>query len=232
MGLTASQISQIQSDQAAVETAIQANSSPVATTTSSSSTTTSSSSTTTSSSSSSSASPTSIASVDATMQSVQPYLVDLPGVGPMIVRSDGVGMGVGGPGIDGGIGRSGGPVMITRAVSAIGGGSGSGHGLVAKSGSGVGVGVGASGGPIMISRGSLDIGGGLDGSALGGQNGPVFVQNTNGGPGVSSSAGGSQNGPMLVQNTNGGNSAVGVSALNGGFGMGGGGLGTIGGGWR
>jgi hypothetical protein len=70
MGLTQSQITQIQSDQAAVTSAIQANWS------SSSSSTTSSSSSTTSS-----VSPTSIAGVEATMKSVQSYLIDLPGVG-------------------------------------------------------------------------------------------------------------------------------------------------------
>jgi hypothetical protein len=77
MGLTQSQITQIQSDQAAVTSAIQANwSSSSSSTTSSSSSTTSSSSSTTSS-----VSPTSIAGVEATMKSVQSYLIDLPGVG-------------------------------------------------------------------------------------------------------------------------------------------------------
>ena len=66
LGLTSSQVTQIQSDQAALATAMQtafsqANGS-------------------TSSSTSSSASPTSIAAVNATMQSVQQYLIGLPGV--------------------------------------------------------------------------------------------------------------------------------------------------------
>ena len=67
MGLSQSQVTQIQSDQSALATAMQ--------------TAFSQANGTTSSSTSSSASPTSIAAVDATMQSVQGYLVGLPGIG-------------------------------------------------------------------------------------------------------------------------------------------------------
>ena len=79
MGLSQSQVTQIQSDQAAVATAIQAN--------------TSQSNGSTSTSVSSSASPTSIAAVNATMQSVQQYLIGLPGLGGPIMVTGGQGMG-------------------------------------------------------------------------------------------------------------------------------------------
>ncbi len=62
MGLSQTQITQIQTDQTALASAIQANAGS------------------TSASTSSSASPTSIAAVEATMQSVQPYFVGVPGI--------------------------------------------------------------------------------------------------------------------------------------------------------
>ncbi len=94
-GMTQAQISQIQSDQSALGSAIQAANG------------------TTSSSTNSSASPTSLAAVQATMQSVQPYLVGVPGVGGPLTFGFG-GRGMGGPGesmpqgFGGGMGGSGG----------------------------------------------------------------------------------------------------------------------------
>jgi hypothetical protein len=245
MGLTSSQISQIQADQAAVETAIQANSN--------------SSTTTTSSSGSSTPSPTSIAGVEATMQSVQQYLVGLPGVGPGAMGFGG-GMGsgpvmVGGPGMGGGI-NPGGPIMFARsgpgmatmalAGSAQGGqegqvfvqsSNGSNTAAVAGSALGpvmaVGPGMGGGinpGGPIMFARGGPGMATtALVGSAQGGQ---VFVQNAKGGPVTSPTPIGGANGPMLVQGSSGSSSAAAVSASSGAPGTGGGGYGTMAAGWR
>ena len=94
-GMSQAQIAQIQSDQAALATAIQNDQG--------------SSSGSTSSADASSASPTRIAAGEATMQSVQPYLVGVPGL-------DGMGMGgSGGPQMGGfggrGMGGIGGPMM-------------------------------------------------------------------------------------------------------------------------
>jgi hypothetical protein len=109
MGLTASQVTQIQSDQAALATAIQANVSQA-----NSSTTT-----TTSTSTSSSASPTSIAAVDATMQSVQQYLIGLPGLGGPILAIAG-GQALGGSGGQGTLGGFGGDGPIAFGSGAQG----------------------------------------------------------------------------------------------------------------
>jgi hypothetical protein len=107
MGLSQSQISQIQTDQAAVESAIQAAKSSNSTSSSSSSTSSSSSSTSSSSSSTSSSSSSGTASV---MQSVEGYLVGLPGngfggMGMRGFRGDAMG---GGFGTGGGLGLGGG----------------------------------------------------------------------------------------------------------------------------
>jgi antitoxin component of RelBE/YafQ-DinJ toxin-antitoxin module len=103
MGLTASQVTQIQSDQAALETAIQANVSQA-----NSSTTTS---------TSSSASPTSIAAVEATMQSVQQYLIGLPGLGGPILA-------IAGGQVTGGGSGGNGPIAFGSGAQGMGGGSG------------------------------------------------------------------------------------------------------------
>jgi hypothetical protein len=85
VGLSQDQINRIQSDQAALASAIQAQSGQTAGSSASST--------------GSSASPTSLAAVEATTQSVQPYLIGVPGVGgPWIGR-------LGGPGIGGFGGR-------------------------------------------------------------------------------------------------------------------------------
>jgi antitoxin component of RelBE/YafQ-DinJ toxin-antitoxin module len=115
MGLTAAQISQIQADQSAIETALPANSSQ--------------STATTSSSSNSSTSPTSIAGVEATMQSVQQYLVGIPGVGSPVMMSFGSG------GMQGG-GSGPGPVFAQGGGFVPGGGSGPGGGDLGPMGGG------------------------------------------------------------------------------------------------
>jgi hypothetical protein len=87
MGLTTAQISQFQTDQQAVQTAIQANSASA----------------TTSTSSTSSPSAGSIAATESTLQSVSAYLIGLPGVSAIGVRDMG-GRGFGG-GYGGGFAR-------------------------------------------------------------------------------------------------------------------------------
>ncbi len=131
MGLTSTQITQIQSDQAAVTTAMQASSSSTSTTQTSSSPT--------STTSSASSSPTSIASVEATMQSVQSYLVGLPGLeGPGMMRFGGSGMSGSGPVV---VGSS-----VTSGSAPDAGGSGSnGSGPEMSGGQGFGMGRGGFG---------------------------------------------------------------------------------------
>lgn len=104
-GATAGQVAQIQSDQVALATAIQSAQTP------SSGSSTASSST----SSNTTAAPGSIAAVQATLQSVQPYLVGVPGVG------GGMGGGLVGPMMPMS-GATGGP--MTRVAQAMGGGMG------------------------------------------------------------------------------------------------------------
>jgi hypothetical protein len=100
-GLNKAQITQIQSDQTALATAIQSNASQT--------------SGSTSSATSSSASPTSIAAVEATMQSVQPYLAGVPGIGAPDPGAFG-GQSMGGIGGTGGVGPIGqgvnGPIVM------------------------------------------------------------------------------------------------------------------------
>jgi hypothetical protein len=133
-GMTSSEVTQIQSDQAALWSAIQAN-------TSQSSNSTSSSSSSTSSSSSSTPAPNSIAGVEATMQSVQQYLIGLTGFGGLQTAGGG---GFGGSG-------GGGPIMIGS-----GGASGINPGgpMMVSTGGAIG---GGSGGPIMVGSGSLSV---------------------------------------------------------------------------
>jgi hypothetical protein len=142
MGLTSSQVTQIQSDQAAVATAIQASISQA-----------NSSTTTTTTTTTSSASPTSIAAVNATMQSVQQYLIGLPGLGgPMLAIASGQALGgSGGPGMGGG---SGGPIMLGSGSLSMSGGPGGPIMIQA-----VGQGTGGSGGMNM---------GGFVGQGMGG----------------------------------------------------------------
>jgi hypothetical protein len=93
MGLTAAQVNQIQADQQAVQSAMQANSSS-----------STSSSTSSASSTSSTSSTASIAATEATLQSVSAYLIGIPGVSAIGIRGmDSGGFGGGG----GGFGQSG-----------------------------------------------------------------------------------------------------------------------------
>ncbi len=144
-GLTSSQVTQIQADQAALGVAIQA-AQPSGTGGGSTGT---------------SASPNSIAGVQATMQSVQPYLVGVPGMG--VGRG-----GFGGDGFRGGADTGfGGGTM--------GGGGGIGGPMMTTGGGGIG-------GPMMMR------GGGFGGSMMGGGGGvggpmiPVDLTGSSNGP--------------------------------------------------
>jgi hypothetical protein len=176
MGLTQNQITQIQSDQTALASAIQASSG--------------SSSSSTSSGASSSASPTSITAVEATMQSVQPYLIDVPGVGGVALNAGGYG----GPGM-GGFARSrvsgfagsggGGPVVLRMNGQ---GGMGGGGGLfISRTNGAVGP---AMGGPVVSAMN------GLAGTGMGGP--VVFSMKGQSGMGMGGPVVSAMNGPAVL----------------------------------
>jgi hypothetical protein len=202
-GMTQTQVTQIQADQTALGTAIQAAWSQAG-------------GSTTSTGSNSSPSPTSIAAVKATMQSVQPYLVGVPGLDATQTGAVAV------PATDG--------LYTPSGVLSIGGMNGASNATFVSKGGGAGIG---AGGPVLVSRGGAGSGAGgpimvtkTDGAGSG-AGGPIFVSRGGAGSGAGGpvlvsrgGAGSGAGGPIMTTRFD-GSGAGGPVAVNAGIGGGG-----------